>query len=190
MKLLSKKLCLALAGVSLVLAGCAKKPVRPDPSVTAMGPQNGSGTLNPTDLSTSSGLDNGLTPRPVDEFDKNNEIRGKLESVYFDFNASDIKAAERVKLQAAKKYLDENPTQRLLLEGHCDWRGTAEYNLALGDRRANAAKKFLVSLGVAADRLESNSKGSLDATKEGGEAAWAKDRRVELVIGKAKQATP
>ncbi len=185
MKLLSKKLCLALAGASLVLAGCAKKPVRPDPSVTAMGPQGG-GTLNPTDLSTNSGLDNGLTPRPVDGFDQNGLIRGKLESVYFDFNASDIKPAERVKLQAAKKYLDDNPAQRLLLEGHCDWRGTAEYNLALGDRRANAAKKFLLSLGVAADRLDSNSKGSLDATKEGGEAAWAKDRRVELVISKAK----
>ncbi len=186
MKLLSKKLCLALAGTALVFAGCTKKPTRPDPSVTAMGMQNGSGTINPTDIPTNPGLDNGLTPRPVDEFDPNGQLRGKLESVYFDFNASDIKAGERAKLQAAKKYLDDNPAQRLLLEGHCDWRGTAEYNLALGDRRAGAAKKYLISLGVAADRLESNSKGSLDAVKEGGDAAWAKDRRVDLVISKAK----
>jgi peptidoglycan-associated lipoprotein len=69
-----------------------------------------------------------------------------------------------------------------LLEGHCDWRGTAEYNLGLGDRRANAAKKYLLSLGVAADRLESVSKGSLEASKNADDATMAKDRRVDLVV--------
>ena len=105
-----------------------------------------------------------------------------LEPVYFDLDSSTIKPGERAKLQAAKDYLDQNPTLRLLIEGHCDWRGTDEYNLGLGDRRANAAKKYLVTIGVAADRLETLSKGSLEAKKEGGEAQWAKDRRDELVL--------
>jgi peptidoglycan-associated lipoprotein len=71
---------------------------------------------------------------------------------------------------------------RVLLEGHCDWRGTAEYNLGLGDRRANAAKKYLLSLGVAQDKVEVLSKGSLDAAKNADDATAAKDRRVEIVI--------
>ena len=93
-----------------------------------------------------------------------------------------MKAAERVKLQAAKDYLAKHPDQRLLLEGHCDWRGTAEYNLGLGDRRAGRAKKYLASIGVAADKVETLSKGSEEAKKNADDATRAKDRRVELVI--------
>ena len=90
--------------------------------------------------------------------------------------------AERPKLAAAKDYLEKNSQYRLLLEGHCDWRGTAEYNLGLGDRRANGAKKYLLSLGVAADKVETLSKGSEEAQKTGGDEAWKKDRRVDLVV--------
>ena len=86
----------------------------------------------------------------------------------------------------AKDYLAKNPNQKLLLEGHCDWRGTAEYNLSLGDRRASAVKKYLLSLGVVADKLETLSKGSLEAAKNGDDASMAKDRRVDLVVSKAK----
>jgi peptidoglycan-associated lipoprotein len=93
-----------------------------------------------------------------------------------------VKAAERAKLQAAKDYLEKHPDQRLLLEGHCDWRGTAEYNLGLGDRRANAARRYLISIGVAADKLESLSKGYEGAMKNADEATMAKDRRAEIVI--------
>jgi peptidoglycan-associated lipoprotein len=75
---------------------------------------------------------------------------------------------------------------RLLLEGHCDWRGTAEYNLGLGDRRANAVKKYLLSIGVAADKLEANSKGSLEAKANADAATMEKDRRVDLVVVKSK----
>jgi peptidoglycan-associated lipoprotein len=82
---------------------------------------------------------------------------------------------------AAKEYLDQNPTYRLLLEGHCDWRGTAEYNLGLGDRRANAAKRYLATL-ASPDKIETLSKGSLDAEQNGDDAARARDRRVEIVI--------
>mgnify|MGYP000960618720 CR=1 FL=1 len=125
----------------------------------------------------------GLTDRGGD-FDPNGHNRTALQAqaVLFDFDKSDIKPSEREKLKVAKEYLDKNPTHRLLLEGHCDWRGTAEYNLGLGDRRANATRKYLESLGVPAQRLETLSKGSLEAMKNADEGTMAKDRRVDLVV--------
>ena len=175
----SKKLCLVLVGAAAILAGCAKKPVRPDPSATVLGPQGGGASLNPTDVATAPDA-SGLQQRG--DFDANGQLRGALDSVYFDFDRSAIKTDERAKLQAAKDYLAKNPQNRLLLEGHCDWRGTAEYNLGLGDRRAGEAKKYLLSIGVSADKLETLSKGSEEAKKDGGDSVWAKDRRVDLVV--------
>jgi len=178
MKSASKSFSLLLAAVTL-LAGCAKKPMRPDPSATLIGPQ-GAGGVAPTDVTTMPDA-GGLQARNGD-FDANGQLRGALDSVYFDLNLSNIKAPERAKLQAAKDYLAKNPQNRLLLEGHCDWRGTSEYNLGLGDRRAGEAKKYLLSLGVSADKLETLSKGSEEAQKTGGEETWKKDRRVDLVV--------
>ena len=106
--------------------------------------------------------------------------------IYFDFDRFEIKASERPKLQAAKEYLEKNPGYRLVIEGRCDWRGTAEYNLSLGDRRANEIKKYLQSIGVAADKVEASSKGSLDAAKNADDATMAKDRRGDLVVVKVK----
>ncbi|MSU24822.1 MAG: flagellar motor protein MotB [Opitutus sp.] len=186
MKLVSSKLCLVVASSALLFAGCSKKPERPTPPATAMGMALGPGPIAPpTDVNAAP--DTSLQPRlPDGVIDDGNTIRGLLQAVYFDFDQSAVKADQRDKLKAAKEYLEKNPGQRLLLEGHCDWQGTAEYNLGLGDRRASAAKKYLASLGVVADKLESNSKGSLEAAKDGNDAARAKDRRVELVIIKAK----
>lgn len=189
MKLVSTKLCLVLASAAIVLAGCTKKPVRGDPGQTApLGPIPGEGDgtkLNPNPISVDP--DSKLTDRNKDGvIDDGNTIRGLLQPVYFNLNESAIAEKERTKLQAAKEYLSKNPGTRLLLEGMCDWRGTAEYNLGLGDRRANAAKKYLTSIGVPGASLESNSKGSLEASKNADDATMAKDRRVELVIIKAK----
>ena len=181
MKSVSKQFVLLLAAVAF-LAGCSKKPVRPDPSATLIGPQGaaGAGGLNPTDVATAPDA-SGLQGRTGD-FDANGQLRGVLEPVYFEFNLSSLKASERAKLQAAKDYLAKNQGNRILLEGHCDWRGTAEYNLGLGDRRANEAKKYLLTLGVTADKIETVSKGSEEAQKTGGDEAWKKDRRVDLVV--------
>ena len=180
MKLASKSLCIIAASAAALLAGCSKKPVRPDPSSTALGPQAGGSGLNPTDVTTAP--DSTLTQRDPNILEDANTIRGLLQPVYFDFDRSSVKAAERPKLQAAKDYLDKNPQYRLLIEGHCDWRVTSEYNLGLGDRRANEAKKYLLQIGVAADKIETLSKGSEDAKKDADDATRAKDRRDELVI--------
>lgn len=189
MNIASRKLLIALAGAALLFAGCTKKPTRPDPGSTLLGPQGGpgTGTTMPVDVAFNPEAP-GLTARlPDGVIDDGNTIRGLLQAVYFDFDRSEIKPAERAKLQAARDYLMANPGARLLLEGHCDWRGTEEYNLGLGDRRANSARRYTQSLGVAADRLETISKGSLEATRNADEATMAKDRRVELVIIKPKQ---
>jgi peptidoglycan-associated lipoprotein len=181
MKLASKSLCFLAAG-AVLMVGCTKKPVRPNPSETAMGPQaGGTGNLNPEIVPTTPDQ-SGLQQRDSGITDINGQIRGMLQPVYFDYDRDTVRAAERPKLEAAKDYLNQHPDQRLLLEGYCDWRGTAEYNLSLGDRRANRTKKFLVTLGVPADKIETLSKGSTEATKNADEATRAKDRRVELVI--------
>jgi peptidoglycan-associated lipoprotein len=190
MNLVSKKLCLVIASSALVLAGCTKKPARPDPSATVMGPQTGGPSIQaPIDMG-SPAPDTSLQVRdPNSPIDDGNTIRnqfGANSQVFFDFDRSEIKASERAKFPAVKEYLEKNPGTRVLFEGHCDWRGTAEYNLSLGERRASAAKRYLQSLGVPADRIETNSKGSLEAAKNGDDATMAKDRRDDIVIIKAK----
>ncbi len=195
MKFASQKLCLVVASAALALAGCQKKPVRPNPSETMLGPNTGGpnignmggGTPMPVNLGTV----DGLTPRDQ-SWDAAGMNRSALQAqtIYFEFDKSDIKAAEREKLKATKDYLDKNPTHRVLLEGRCDWRGTAEYNLALGDRRALAAKKYLQTLGVKPERIEVLSKGSLEAAKNADNATMEKDRRVEIVVLDPARATP
>ncbi len=183
MKLVSTPLCLVLASAALTLAGCSKKPNRPTPAETA---PMGNASLMPTNIDTSLAPGTDLVDRGNEWIGDQNRTALAGSTVYFDFDQSAIKQAEREKLKGAKDYLDKNPTYRLILEGHCDWRGTAEYNLGLGDRRATAVKKYLLSLGVATDKLETLSKGSLEAAKNGDEATMAKDRRVDLVVTKAK----
>jgi peptidoglycan-associated lipoprotein len=183
MKFASKSLCIVAACAAAFLAGCTKKPVRPDPSATALGPQGGGGgSLTPTDVTTTADANSMLQQRDPNIIEDANTIRGLLQPVYFDFNLSNLKPEERAKLQAAKDYLDKNPQYRLLVEGHCDWRGTTEYNLGLGDHRANESKKYLISIGVSADKLETLSKGSEEAKKNADDGTMAKDRRDDLVI--------
>lgn len=109
-------------------------------------------------------------------------VEGILPSVYFDFDSSSISASERVKLQQAADYLKANSGDHLLIEGHCDWYGTSEYNLALGDRRASSASDYLGTLGITPMRIEKLSKGSLEAVSGLSKAESAQDRRVDLII--------
>jgi peptidoglycan-associated lipoprotein len=185
MNIALKKLCLVLAGATFLLAGCSKKPKRPDPSATVLGPTGG-GSVTPLDINAPMDASaSGLEQRDPNIIEDANSIRGMFQPVYFDFDKSNIKETERSKLQDAANYLKDHPDQRILLEGHCDWRGTAEYNLGLGDRRASAAKRYLSSL-TAAEKIETLSKGSLDAAQNADDATMAKDRRVDIVILKAQ----
>ncbi|HTT58145.1 MAG TPA: OmpA family protein [Opitutaceae bacterium] len=179
---ISRKLLVALVGATLIFAGCTKKP-RPAPvDTTVTGGPAAAGAISPENLNLTTPSAGGLQPRPEGVIEDENTIRGLLKAVYFDFDSPAIKRDERAKITDAADYLKKNMQYRMLLEGHCDWRGTAEYNLGLGDRRAQSVRQFLQDLGIPKDRLETLSKGSLGATEHGAEDVMAKERRVEFVI--------
>lgn len=179
MNLSIKKLGFILIATAVLLGGCSKKPKRPDPSSTVLGPDSigGGGMLGDFNPDAP-----GLTARAPGDYSNGDRTALAAQTVYFDFDQSGIKPSERPKLDAAKAYIDSNPGIVLLLEGHCDWKGTPEYNLGLGDRRANAVKQYLTTLGVPAEKLEVLSKGDLDAVEGADDATTARDRRVELVV--------
>ncbi len=108
---------------------------------------------------------------------------GVLRTVYFDYDRSLVREDQRAVLLANAEWLRANPRYVVEIGGHCDERGTTEYNLALGDRRANAIKEYLVGLGVDGSRLELVSYGEERPAAAGsGEEAWAKNRRAEFVV--------
>ena len=113
------------------------------------------------------------------------ELARRVQDAYFDYDKSDIRDDARATLtqdaDALKALLSEFPSTRVVIEGHCDERGSAEYNLGLGDRRANAAKEFLQSLGVPTDRLSVISYGKeRPQCTESNEGCWQKNRRVHF----------
>ena len=105
------------------------------------------------------------------------------EDILFEFDSASLSVEAQEILRAKAAWLRENPRARVIIEGHCDERGTNEYNLALGDRRAFSAKSFLVDLGIADSRLTTISYGEerpIDTSPT--EEAWAKNRRDHFVI--------
>lgn len=104
-------------------------------------------------------------------------------TVYFDFDKYNIRGDQKASLDKNATILRENPDLFIKLEGHCDERGTVEYNLALGDKRAVSVKDYLVNLGINANRIEVISYGKERPVDPGhNEAAWAKNRRAEFRI--------
>ncbi len=90
--------------------------------------------------------------------------------------------SERGKIVEAAEYLKNNPNDKLLIEGYCDWRGTREYNLTLGDRRASGVKQYLLDQGVSPDRVQTLSNGDLKAEENASASAMKEDRRAGLVV--------
>src|ERR1041384_7795782 len=112
-----------------------------------------------------------------------------LKEIYFDFDSYALRTEARETLKGDAEWLKKNPGVRVTVEGHCDERGTTEYNLALGAKRAQAAKDYLVALGINADRLSTMSYGS-EATvcRDHNEQCWQKNRRDRLVALTARSA--
>jgi peptidoglycan-associated lipoprotein len=112
-------------------------------------------------------------------------FRANVFDAFFDFNKNDIRPDAREALSKTAQFLRANPDIRVNLEGHCDERGSTEYNLGLGERRAQAAKNFLVSLGVPAERMETLSWGKeRPFCMEHDEACWQQNRRAHFVMAK------
>jgi peptidoglycan-associated lipoprotein len=116
------------------------------------------------------------------------EKSGLLKEIHFDFDKADIREADRAVLSQNADALKRFDFLRITVEGHCDERGTVEYNLALGERRAKAAYDYLVSLGVPADRLKTVSYGKeVPVCTQSGEDCWQRNRRGHFTVtGKTK----
>jgi len=109
--------------------------------------------------------------------------RGVLATVYFGFDSSELGDDARAVLKRNADWLNANARWNVVVQGHCDERGTIEYNIALGDRRARTVRDYLGSLGVAANRVRVVSYGEERPADPGhGEASWARNRRAEFVI--------
>jgi len=105
------------------------------------------------------------------------------QDIYFDFDKYDLRTDARTTLDRKASFLNQNSSVRVQVEGHCDERGTNEYNMALGERRANAAKQYLTTAGISAGRLSTISYGEERPLDPGHtEAAWARNRRAHFVV--------
>ena len=127
-------------------------------------------------------------PPPTAAVPFEKRVADQLQDAYFDYDKSDIRGDAQATLtqdaSALKSILADFPGSSIVVEGHCDDRGSAEYNLGLGDRRATSARDFLVQLGVPADRLKTISYGKeRPQCTEADEACWQKNRRVHLSPG-------
>jgi peptidoglycan-associated lipoprotein len=112
---------------------------------------------------------------------------GPLKDVNFDFDSVALSESARSILRANADWLKANPGARVQIEGHCDERGTAEYNMALGAKRAQAAMDYLATLGIAGNRLSTISYGEeIPVCKEKTEECWAKNRRARFVVSQTK----
>ncbi len=116
-------------------------------------------------------------------------LESDFETIYFDYDKSKLLTDARSKLrntaELLRKYLDQNIVLKLLIDGHCDERGTNEYNLALGERRAFSARDYLISLGIPANVLYTKSWGEEKPTDFGhNDSAWSKNRRAEFRVHK------
>jgi len=107
----------------------------------------------------------------------------KAQTVYFDFDSAVVKTGEKPKLDVVAAHLQSNPAQAVKIEGHCDERGTEEYNRALGDRRALALREQLIAAGIGPERVDTISYGEDRPVDPGhNEAAWRKNRRGEFIL--------
>ena len=119
-------------------------------------------------------------PPPAEDLDK--LFLQEVRDAYFDYDKADIRADTREALSHTAEFLKAHPSIKVTIEGHCDERGSTEYNLGLGDRRANAVKQYIVSLGVTADRINTVSFGKEKPfCMEHVEACWAQNRRGHFV---------
>jgi len=179
----STLIALAVLGMALVpLAGCKKKAptqtAEARPPVTAAKPPEKEVAPPPAAAPTKDEVTEVLA-MDIDVLNK----KGYLSDAFFDYDQSDLREDARSVLAGDAQWLKKHATVQVLIEGHCDERGTAAYNLALGDRRANAAKEYLVSLGIDGSRLRTVSYGKeRPFCTESNESCWQKNRRAHLVI--------
>jgi peptidoglycan-associated lipoprotein len=185
--------CAALIA-ALALGGCSSKTTSSDadsPDAAAAAKQ---AEAESKKRLTSAQVDSKSAPSSLDALQRGesaaSDASSPLKDVYFDFDRYDLRADARETLKANAQWLTSNPAARVEIEGHCDERGTTEYNLALGAKRAQSVKDYLVSLGTAPARLSTISYGEeIPVCREQSEGCWQKNRRARFVIQPARPTT-
>jgi peptidoglycan-associated lipoprotein len=175
------------ASIATVACG-GKKPAiaKPTSPIADANPAAGGGTKPPAPpepvaepVTVPAEPSNDIRSTSLDVINKNSPFK----PVFYDYDSADLSPTGKAALDENAAVLKKNSSWVITIEGHCDERGTPEYNLALGERRAVTARTYLVSLGIAADRLRTVSYGKefpFDAGHD--EAAWAKNRRAHFVV--------
>lgn len=171
----------------LFTASCSKKAVKSDAGVGQAGDQaGGAGTagLSEEELARRRAIeDERIRAEAAARQSEMARQEFVNEDVFFDYDSSNITDFAQGVLAKKADWMRANPTATVSIEGHCDERGTNEYNLALGDRRAIVVKNYLVNLGIAEDRMDTVSYGEERPLDPGhSEAAWAKNRRAHFVL--------
>ena len=190
--MIAHRLVFAVAIAALIAsAGCAKRPATAStasaPAPTGVGSSTTSSPADsmrpaalqaPPSSSRSSSPSGSERPAPSQFVDV-----ADLKDVHFDFDKSDIREEDATVLDANARWLKTNAGHLVLIEGHCDERGTNDYNVALGDRRARSTKNYLVAQGVAASRITVVSYGEeRPACSEHTDGCWSKNRRAHFRV--------
>jgi len=186
--------------LTLFLVGCPKRPASPvasapAPTGSALAPApgaapspaapSGPGSSGPSAMAPAAPAPGGAATTPPgappspSEFSENTNLK----DVFFDFDRYDIRADDAKILDGNATWLKSNANNLVLIEGHCDERGTNEYNLALGERRAKATMNYLVSQGIQANRITIISYGKeRPVCSEKSESCWQKNRRAHFLV--------
>lgn len=176
--------------LGLIALGCAPAAApKPDPAFTGTGSASAksSDTVRSGDGQRGATKESDATPSSLKALQEGKPpitpASSPLKDAFFDFDRYDLSADARAILRANADWLKGNPSARVEIEGHCDERGTSDYNLALGAKRAQAAREYLVSLGIAPDRLSTTSYGEeIPVCQERSEHCWRQNRRARFVV--------
>jgi peptidoglycan-associated lipoprotein len=182
---------LALACATMVAGGCAKQElVKKDdqiaPAATATTPAKAASTTTQSAQQSPTGQQAAAKQVVTDsakQAKSSDQLTAALDKVFFAFDSNALSDEARATLAKNAAFLKQNKSATVRIEGNCDERGSDEYNLALGEKRAQAARQYLITLGTAANRLSVISYGKEKPADQGhSEEAWAKNRRDEFVL--------
>lgn len=179
-----------MLALMVVVAGCGKKQPEAAPTPTGGAPTSPASTPVPTTGGTTA---TPTDPRAAEAAVTADLTRVMLESIYFDLDQETIRADGQAALDRKAAIMLANPALRIKISGHADERGSDEYNLVLGNKRATSAKRYLEAKGIDGSRIETVSFGEERAIDTAStEAAWAKNRRdeFELIAGAARLVKP
>ena len=174
---------IAIFSAAFLLAACETASTTSSDSASDSASSSAAGTSSASASSTSSSSASSSSSSAANALSPAEKLAKVGNTVFFDFDSAALSYDAQVTLSRQAAFLQLNPEAVVVIEGHCDERGTREYNLALGDRRASAARDFLLAKGIDAARIRTVSYGKERPAMLGSnEEAWAKNRRAATVI--------